>query len=292
MSLVNIVRYVRWWMNDASDSVQSAWSQMAVYSASGTNVAAGKLVTVSAAMNSLDGDTTVAAGGTTGQLTNGAAAAFYATSSACIFTSGLANVVLDLTGAPQPIASIALWFFQGSSAYTFYDVQVDVSPDGSSNNWTTVFGPQSVANNSYSLATGFVIEIPQCFVAGTRIAVPGGETRVEDLRVGDAVLTSDAKGSNVVDTRHTAVYVRGAERMRPVRIPRGVLGATRDLLLSDRHGVVVDGRLVPAAHVQGARREPSPPPDDDAVVHYHHVALARAEAMLLAEGVACESLRR
>jgi hypothetical protein len=54
------------------------------------------------------------------------------------------------------------------------------------------------------------------------------------------------------------------------------------------HGVLIDGALVPAAHVPGAVRAPVA---DGTLVHYVHLRLPRPQDMLVADGVVCESLR-
>ena len=90
-----------------------------------------------------------------------------------------------------------------------------------------------------------------CFAAGTLIATPAGETAVEDLRIGDKILTADARimpvkwiGRQTVSTRFGP-----AERLMPVRFAAGSLGdglPQSDLTVTADHGMLVDGVICQA----------------------------------------------
>jgi len=136
--------------------------------------------------------------------------------------------------------------------------------------------------------------VPPCFVAGTRIAVPGGEMRAEAIVPGDLVETLDHGPQAVrwVGRRR----VRGNGRFAPVRIAAGAMGNDRDLLVSPQHRMLVRGWraelllgepevLVAASHLvglPGVSREPV------AMVEYVHILLDRHE-IVFAEGVPSES---
>lgn len=89
-----------------------------------------------------------------------------------------------------------------------------------------------------------------CFRNGTHILTARGDVAVEDLRVGDMVMTRDHGlqplrwiGSKQV----TAELMHLFPQMRPVRISAGALGAdlpTRDLYVSQQHRVLVGGKIV------------------------------------------------
>jgi hypothetical protein len=90
-----------------------------------------------------------------------------------------------------------------------------------------------------------------CFLAGTLIATPGGEVAVENLRVGDPVLTSDGRAVPVRWVGRQGIVTAFADRLRnfPVRIAAGALGEVlplRDLFVSPDHALLVDGVLVQA----------------------------------------------
>ncbi len=136
-----------------------------------------------------------------------------------------------------------------------------------------------------------VITVVPCFAAGTRIATPGGERLVEDLAVGDEVLTIRGgvlpviwTGARVIDcAQHDA-----PGQVRPVRIAADAFapGAPqRDLFLSPDHAILAQGVLIPVKYlINGTSIR------QNAVeqVTYHHIELPR-HAVVLAEGLGAES---
>ncbi|MFY0632808.1 MAG: Hint domain-containing protein [Vannielia sp.] len=84
-----------------------------------------------------------------------------------------------------------------------------------------------------------------CFTPGTLIATPRGEVAVEELKVGDKVITRDNGiqeirwlGRTDVDT----VELMKRPQLRPVRIAKGALDGNlpeRDMLVSPQHRVLV-----------------------------------------------------
>ena len=84
-----------------------------------------------------------------------------------------------------------------------------------------------------------------CFTPGTLIATPKGERRVEDLKVGDRVITRDNGIQQIrwVGAREmTAADFGRAAHLRPVLIRQGALGhdlPERDMMVSPNHRVLV-----------------------------------------------------
>ena len=133
-----------------------------------------------------------------------------------------------------------------------------------------------------------------CFATGTMIATARGEVAVEDLRVGDLVLTAHggAPLQPIVWIGHSRAAVakhRDRARIAPVLIKAGALGEGvphRDLRVSPDHGMFVDGYLVPAGRlVNGTSiiQEMWCPE-----VTYWHVELP-AHGLLVSEGAVSES---
>lgn len=134
------------------------------------------------------------------------------------------------------------------------------------------------------------VDVVNCLVAGTRVAVEDGVRAVETLRPGDRVRTADGRLEKVTWVGRSGVDPASAPRSAlPVRIARGALGdglPERDLLISADHAVGIGGRLVNAAAlVNGATVRQERP--REAFV-YCHVA-TEAHELILAEGVPAET---
>ena len=86
---------------------------------------------------------------------------------------------------------------------------------------------------------------PICFLKGSMVMTPGGEVPVEDLKVGDMVLTMDDGLMPVRWISCTLHQWPGApEKFRPILIPAGALGAGRphrDLIVSPQHRMLLRG---------------------------------------------------
>ena len=80
---------------------------------------------------------------------------------------------------------------------------------------------------------------PVCFVRGTRIRVPGGEKRVEQLRAGDLVETLDAGVQPLLWSGYRTHLAQGDAA--PVRFAMGVIGNDRTLKVSQQHRILLRG---------------------------------------------------
>ena len=135
------------------------------------------------------------------------------------------------------------------------------------------------------------LTITLCFYPGTALATPAGETKVEDIKAGDLLMTANgAKPVRWIGQSHIHTGFADPLRSLPIRIRQGALGAglpMRDLLLSPDHAICIGGILVQAsALVNGSSiiREYDVPEQ----FTYYHVELDSHE-LLLAEGVEAES---
>lgn len=133
---------------------------------------------------------------------------------------------------------------------------------------------------------------PVCFLAGTLIATPGGETAIEDLRIGDAVVTADGRTRPVRWVGRQTIVTVFADPLRtlPVRVAADALGEglpARDLYVSPEHALLVSGVLVQAgALVNGTTI--TRVADLPERFTYFHVELDN-HALVLAEGVPAET---
>ena len=149
--------------------------------------------------------------------------------------------VIDLRGSLSP-----------GGGYRIVNVTEDIDPgddtDGDSPNdgidGTIVFTDASGTETGRLDFTN-IEEIIPCFTPGTLIATPKGERRVEDLVVGDRVITRDNGIQEIrwVGAREmTGQELAHKAHLLPVLIRQGALGNNlpeRDMLVSPNHRVLV-----------------------------------------------------
>lgn len=201
--------------------------------------------------------------------------------------------------------------------FSFYDIgasnngsqQIIVNSGSDSALSFTVFGANLPQGQYTSTSTGPLLLTNDgtggtditpnvvCYVRGTRIATPQGESAVEALRVGDLVDTGSgldgertAQPVKWLGCRHIDLTAHPhPDTVAPIRICRSALADNvphRDLLLSPDHAILVDGKLISARQlVNGVtiRQE-----RNWRSVEYFHVEL-EGHAILLAEGLPAES---
>ena len=135
---------------------------------------------------------------------------------------------------------------------------------------------------------GEVVITPLCFLRGTRILTTTGELVVEDLQIGDPVVTRFG-GIQPVKWIGRHSHFAGDSAVTPVCIRAGALGErlpVRDLYVSPGHSVLVDGTLLIARLlVNGVTvtQDWCPPRID-----YFHVELASHDCVI-AEGAWAET---
>lgn len=133
-----------------------------------------------------------------------------------------------------------------------------------------------------------------CFLRGTAIRTPAGETRIEDLEIGDLVETLRGQAMPVkwIGRR---LYKRSGpswnDRVAPVRIARHAIDAAtphRDLYLSPGHALFIDDVLIRAEDLVNGTTIARALPADAETLEYFHIVLESHEA-ILAEGMPAES---
>lgn len=109
----------------------------------------------------------------------------------------------------------------------------------------------AIQNMSYNPDGTFDVPEGQftCFAAGTMIETQNGPVAVEDLEIGDMVLTKD-EGYQPIrwigTARIPAVTLSRKPNLRPIRIKAGALGEdvpSSDLLVSPQHRILVRSRI-------------------------------------------------
>ncbi|MBS7545913.1 Hint domain-containing protein [Ancylobacter oerskovii] len=131
-----------------------------------------------------------------------------------------------------------------------------------------------------------------CFLAGTFIATPEGERSVEDLAIGDMVLTvaGEVRPVRWIGRKRCATLFADPLAAHPIRIGAGALGENlpvRDLYLSPDHALFLEGLLVQAAALVNGTTVIRHVPAAETFTYYH-IELDD-HALVLAEGVPAES---
>ncbi|MDT1061920.1 Hint domain-containing protein [Paracoccus sp. CPCC 101403] len=143
-----------------------------------------------------------------------------------------------------------------------------------------------------------------CFVAGTMIETRNGQIAVENLRVGDEVLTRDRGFQEIRwigSVKIPAATLTRQPKLRPIRIKAGAIGAdmpSSDLLVSPQHRIFVRSKiavkmfgalevLVPAKQL--LQLEGVDYAEDLETVEYFHFLFDQHE-IVMSNGAATESL--
>lgn len=131
-----------------------------------------------------------------------------------------------------------------------------------------------------------------CFCRGTLILTPGGEVPVEQLKIGDRVLTLSGEARPVTWIGSGRSLITAAnEGSRPVIVRRDAIAdgvPSRDLYVTGGHSLYLDGVLIP---VEFLVNDHSVVRDKAArVVEFYHVELPSHD-VLIADGAPAESYK-
>jgi len=167
--------------------------------------------------------------------------------------------------------------------------------NGSTNETVDIIGSFTTANFSVTSSgtntTILLLPGAPCFVAGTRILTPKGEVAVEDLALGEYVITTSGEDRPIIWIGKRTIDLRlhpRPEQVQPVCIAANALGEDvprRDLWVSPDHALLIDGVLVPAQLLLNGLNIRRGAP---ARVTYYHVELAE-HAAVFAENAPAET---
>jgi Hint domain len=136
-----------------------------------------------------------------------------------------------------------------------------------------------------------------CFLPGTRIKTTAGEINIEELRIGDDVLTAsgEAKPIKFIGRRKVSRERTGPWNSKgPVKISRFDIDGKAphsDLYVSPAHAIYIDGILIRASNLVNGVTIVADAKPEALSLTYFHIELDTHEA-ILAEGLAVESFQR
>ncbi|MDY6885729.1 MAG: Hint domain-containing protein [Pseudomonadota bacterium] len=145
-------------------------------------------------------------------------------------------------------------------------VNSSIEFNGSTGNWD---------NNNGTNTKGSVGESIPCFLAGTLITVEKGYARVENLKIGDRVLTQSGaiKPIKWIGFRHVSATFLGRHNT-PVCIEANSFGVglpSKNLYVSPDHAMLIDGVLIQASALVNQQNIAFTPLDHDFC--YYHIEL-------------------
>jgi autotransporter passenger strand-loop-strand repeat protein len=138
---------------------------------------------------------------------------------------------------------------------------------------------------------GTEILVNPCYREGTRLLTERGEVAIEDLVLGDHLITVSGEARPVTWIGHRRVNCRAhpePQKVLPVRVLAHAFGQgrpVRDLFLSPDHAVFVENVLIPIRLLENGTTVQQVEVAD---VTYYHVELARHD-VVLAEGLPAET---
>jgi len=135
-----------------------------------------------------------------------------------------------------------------------------------------------------------------CLLRGTKILTDRGPTPIQDLKLGDLVVTESGRLEPVKWIAKATIAKPDAgdwhEEVLPIRIAQSAIDEnlpSRDLYLSPGHCLFIDGYLIPADYLVNGTSIVQAAPSGLDVLDYFHVEFERHE-VVYAEGVPVESM--
>jgi hypothetical protein len=148
-----------------------------------------------------------------------------------------------------------------------------------------------------SSTTSSIPRARSCFLLGTRIKTPKGEIKIEELRIGDNVLTASGEtkpikfiGRRKVSRERTGPWNGDG----PVKISCFAIDGKAphsDLYVSPAHAIFIDGILIRASSLVNDLTILADAKPEALSLTYLHIELDTHEA-ILAQGLAVESYQR
>lgn len=138
--------------------------------------------------------------------------------------------------------------------------------------------------------------LPICLLRGTRIRTPAGDRAAENIAIGDKVVTVSGAARPVKwvgrqHFRHGPGRTVWVQAMTPVRIRASALSEgvpSRDLYVSQRHALFLEGVLMMAGHLVNGDSIALAAPAGIDTLDYYNIELDRHD-VIFAEGAMVET---
>ena len=133
-----------------------------------------------------------------------------------------------------------------------------------------------------------------CYLRGTCIRTPEGERRIEELKIGDPVVTISGESKPIKWIGRQRFKKSGKcwpKDFEPIRISRFALDERtphRDLCVSPNHAIYIDGVLIPAKYLINGINITQCAPEGADIIEYLHIELF-AHDVIYAEGATAET---
>jgi len=134
------------------------------------------------------------------------------------------------------------------------------------------------------------------YLRGTSIRTPNGERRIDELKIGDPIVTLSGESRLIkwiARLRFEEISECLAEGAGPIRISRFALDERaphRDLYLTPNQRIYIDGMLIPAKYLVNGLTIAEVAPEREDIIEYLHVELF-AHDVIYAEGTVAETFR-
>ena len=219
-----------------------------------------------------------------------------------ILTISSTGSITDNTGL---IEGNTLSFFGGLVTFSLPSTDIGYIDSYSSSIEQALFGGLSVTSSIYitiaadagnsSIADGYITTdgtIVVCYLRGTKLLTPTGEKNIEDLAIGDPLVTrySGIQPVKWIGEQHFDPRFAANNRdIVPVRIKAGALGENlpaRDLYVSPGHSVLVGETLLLAKNLVNGITITQDAFDED--IHYYLIEFEKHDCVI-AQGTWAES---
>jgi len=150
----------------------------------------------------------------------------------------------------------------------------------------------NIGKRSYILLLGSTILLPinnlECLTETVDVLTPTGYINIKNLRIGDKVITSDGRYSNIIGLHKSSIY--GTDNTYPYIVPAGSITNNyppMDITLSNRHCILTpSGGWVLPPQISNAVCDKS-----NTIINYYHIQLEnyKSDHLVINGGTIVES---